>query len=143
MINDTLGPGQLSITQQTYDNIVLQQLREVWTRYGSLDEIWFDGGYTASLKDPITALLDQLQPQAVAFNGYGVSKNPARWIGTEMGVAPDPNWSTGTADGGGDPNSPVFNPAECDTTLQTHDRWFWVYIRSFFSFINQEVILYL
>jgi len=143
VINDTLGPGQLSITQQTYDNIVLQQLREVWTRYGSLDEIWFDGGYTASLKDPITALLDQLQPQAIAFNGYGVSKNPARWIGTEMGVAPDPNWSTGTADGGGDPNSPVFNPAECDTTLQTHDRWFWVYIRSLSSLTNQEVILYL
>jgi hypothetical protein len=23
---------------------VLQQLREIWTRYGNLDEIWFDGG---------------------------------------------------------------------------------------------------
>jgi alpha-L-fucosidase len=78
------------------------------------------------LKAPITALLDQLQPQAIAFNGYGVTLNAARWIGTEMGVAPDPNWSTGMKDGGGDPNSTVFCPAECDTTLQTHDRWFWV-----------------
>jgi hypothetical protein len=42
--NRTLQPGQLNVTQQTYDNIVLQQLREIWTRYGSLDEIWFDGG---------------------------------------------------------------------------------------------------
>ncbi len=84
--------------------------------------------YTASLKDPITALLDQLQAQAIAFNGYGVSKNPARWIGTEAGVAPDPNWSTGDGDGGGNPDSPVFNPAECDTTLQNSDRWFWVQI---------------
>jgi hypothetical protein len=42
--NRTLQPGQLNITQQTYDTIVLQQLRELWTRYGSLDEIWFDGG---------------------------------------------------------------------------------------------------
>ncbi len=42
--NRTLQPGQVNITQQTYDNIVLQQLREIWTRYGDLDEIWFDGG---------------------------------------------------------------------------------------------------
>lgn len=78
------------------------------------------------MKEPITALLNELQSHSVVFNGEGVAKNSARWIGTEMGVAPDPNWSTGTGDGGGDPNSPVFNPAECDTTLQTTDRWFWV-----------------
>jgi len=34
----------MNITQETYENIVLQQLREVWSRYGTLDEIWFDGG---------------------------------------------------------------------------------------------------
>ncbi|CAF1121364.1 unnamed protein product [Rotaria sp. Silwood1] len=123
--NRTLQPGQVNITQETYDNIVLQQLREIWSRYGILDEIWFDGGYTSTLKNPITTLLANLQPQAVAFNGYGVSPNPVRWIGTEMGVAPDPNWSTGITNDGGDPNSPIFCPAECDTTLQNGDRWFW------------------
>jgi hypothetical protein len=82
--------------------------------------------YTQALKDPITALLAELQPQAIAFNGYGLTPNPARWIASEMGVAPDPNWSTGTADGSGDPDSPVFCPSECDTTLQQNDRWFWV-----------------
>ncbi|CAF1021179.1 unnamed protein product [Adineta ricciae] len=123
--NRSLEPGQLNVTQQTYDSIVLQQLREIWTRYERLEEIWFDGGYTESLKEPITALLAELQPQAIAFNGYGVSTNPARWIGTEMGIAPDPNWSTGVTNDGGDPDSPIFCPAECDTTLQDHDRWFW------------------
>ncbi|CAF1178087.1 unnamed protein product [Adineta steineri] len=123
--NNTLQPGQLNVIQETYNNIVLQQLRELWTKYGTLKEIWFDGGYTMDLKAPITALLDELQPQAIAFNGYGVSPNPARWIGTEMGVAPDPNWSTGITNDGGDPDSSVFCPAECDTTLQEHDRWFW------------------
>lgn len=44
MQNDTLKEGQLNITQETYDNIVLQQLRELWTNYGKLEEIWFDGG---------------------------------------------------------------------------------------------------
>jgi len=143
-LNTTLQPGQLNVTLQTYDNVVLQQLRELWSNYQQLNEIWFDGGYTASLKQPITALLDQLQPQAVAFNGYGVSQNPVRWIGTEMGVAPDPNWSTGTTNDGGDPDSSVFCPAECDTTLQSHDRWFYVGLRteicishSYFTFVGQ------
>jgi hypothetical protein len=43
-----------------------------------------------------------------------------------MGIAPDPNWSTGVTNNGGDPDNPIFCPAECDTTLQTGDRWFWV-----------------
>jgi hypothetical protein len=34
----------MNITQSTYDDIVLHQLRELWTNYGNLDEIWFDGG---------------------------------------------------------------------------------------------------
>lgn len=34
-------------------------------------------------------------------------------------------WSTGVTNDGGDPESPYFAPAECDTTLQTGDRWFW------------------
>ena len=49
--NRTLKPGQLNITQETYDYIVIEQLRELWTKYGSLDEIWFDGGSVLSRKD--------------------------------------------------------------------------------------------
>ena len=78
------------------------------------------------MKSIITKLLSNLQPHAVVFNGYGVSPNAIRWVGTELGSAPDPNWSTGVTKGGGDPNSTVFCPAECDTTLQSRDRWFWV-----------------
>lgn len=47
--NRTLAPGQMNISQSTYDSIVLQQLREIWTRYGKLDEIWFDGGSVSFL----------------------------------------------------------------------------------------------
>lgn len=54
----------------------------------------------------------------IAFNdcwhviSQGLSKNAIRWIGTEAGRAPDPNWSTGES-GGGDPKSTVWCPAEC------------------------------
>ncbi|CAF1157199.1 unnamed protein product [Rotaria sordida] len=103
---------------------IVQQLRELWKNYGKLEEIWFDGGYTAELHDLIAAMVSELQPDSIIFGGYGVTRNPIRWIGNELGHAPDPNWSTGLVNGG-DPNSPIFSPAECDTTLQQFDRWFW------------------
>eukprot|EP00041_Stephanoeca_diplocostata_P027838 m.773755 g.773755 ORF g.773755 m.773755 type:complete len:185 (+) comp23254_c1_seq7:1702-2256(+) len=53
-----------------------------------------------------------------------VSPNSVRWIGTESGTAPNPTWSTGFS-GAGDPNGAVFQPAECDTTLQNGDQWFY------------------
>eukprot|EP00696_Hemimastix_kukwesjijk_P013511 gnl/Hemi2/2691_TR946_c0_g1_i1.p1 gnl/Hemi2/2691_TR946_c0_g1~~gnl/Hemi2/2691_TR946_c0_g1_i1.p1 ORF type:complete len:464 (-),score=186.79 gnl/Hemi2/2691_TR946_c0_g1_i1:114-1481(-) len=125
VVQNNPSPTQANITQETYDRVVLAQLTELWQQYGDLDEIWFDGGYTQSLASNITSMLNKLQPHASIFNGYGLTSNPIRWIGTEAGVAPDPNWSTGTSNDGGDPDSPVWCPAECDTTLQLGDRWFW------------------
>ncbi|KAJ5972570.1 Glycoside hydrolase family 29 [Penicillium vulpinum] len=123
----TWAPGQVNITNGTYDQIVYDQLTELWKGYGSLTEIWFDGGYSSSQKDQIESLLQETQPQAVIFNGCDtdgtcVSANPIRWIGTELGEAPEEN--CGLTNDGGDPTSPYFCPAECDTTLQTDDRWF-------------------
>ncbi len=54
-----LQPGQINITQQTYDAIILQQLREVWTRYGALDEIWFDGGLVLNEKKKISQFIEE------------------------------------------------------------------------------------
>jgi hypothetical protein len=75
--------------------------------------------------------IKELQPHAVGFNGYGVSSNPIRWIGTEMGHAPDPTWSTSSADeclNGGAGTQPdtntVWCPAEDDLTLQNDDYWY-------------------
>ena len=71
-------------------------------------------------------MVAKLQAHAIIFNGNGLTVNSARWIGNERGDAPYPNWSTGVSSDGGDPDSPIFCPAECDTTLQLFDRWFWV-----------------
>ncbi|KAJ5090524.1 Glycoside hydrolase family 29 [Penicillium argentinense] len=141
------APGQVNITNSTYDQVVLDQLGELWKDYGSLTEIWFDGGYSSSQQEKVETLLESTQPQAVIFNGCDTDgnclsansskRNPipilrvssqltitVRWIGTEEGQAPEENWSTGVTNDGGDPTSPYFCPAECDTTLQTEDRWF-------------------
>lgn len=97
---------------------------------------WFDGGIEGNARPTIAAMLKKMQPRAVAFNGCVVkgggaqnkstciTPNALRWIGTEAGVAPDPNWSTGY-NKGGDPNSDMFAPGESDTTLQNGDQWFY------------------
>ena len=41
-------------------------------------EVWFDGGYQEDFGEQVAALLADLQPNAVAFNGYGISTNPLR-----------------------------------------------------------------
>ena len=66
------GPGQANITQEQYVQILLAQLTQIWTDYGELAEVWFDGGYPEGTEAPITALLQQLQPNAVAFQGSSV-----------------------------------------------------------------------
>jgi len=119
-----LRPGQAKVTQDQYYQIVLAQLKELWSEFGELAEIWFDGGYQGDIARNLTSLLKEIQSDAVIFNGYGLTPNPTRWIGTESGHAPYPNWATGTS-GGGDPNSNVWNPPECDFTLQNYDTWFY------------------
>ncbi|KAH8821949.1 glycoside hydrolase family 29 protein [Xylogone sp. PMI_703] len=123
--------GQVRISNDTYNEIVDAQLTELWTKYGKLTEIWFDGGYSAAQKTNLENMLAKYQPQANIFNGCDVTtgecltNNPVRWIGTEAGEAPVENWSTGITNDGGNATSPVFCPSECDTTVQTKDRWFY------------------
>ena len=38
-------PGMVCITQAEFEDIAVQQVAELWTKYGNLTEIWFDGGY--------------------------------------------------------------------------------------------------
>ena len=90
------------------------------------------GGYSADQLPVLQKLVATYQSHAAIFNGCQpdgtcASNASVRWIGNEGGVAPDPNWSTGVTNDGGDPTSPIFCPAECDTTLQEDDRWFWGY----------------
>lgn len=95
------------------------------SQYGALTEVWLDHGYGADQQQRLIDLLAKLQPNAVAFNGYGVSKNPSRWVGTEDGTPSYPIWSTGLT-GQGDPTSTVWQSAVTDTTLQNGDHWFYV-----------------
>ena len=128
--NPTPLAHQHNVTQEEFETIALAQVSELWTNYGSLGEIWFDGGYTSDMIQQLTKVLLH-QPNAIGFGGCAsdtacISANPTAWIGTESGQAHCPNgtWSTGNHQCG-DPTSLKFITKTSDTTLQNGDHWFW------------------
>jgi alpha-L-fucosidase len=129
----TALPGQVVVTQDQFENISLAAITELWSRYGDLQEIWFDGGISQRISSRVVPLLKQLQPNAIAM-GAGITNSPndADWVGTESGMPQYPVWSTGccTVSGGGSTGvSPTtatdFCPKVGDCTLQAPDKWFW------------------
>jgi alpha-L-fucosidase len=127
----TLAPGQVAVTQAEYASLVLQQLAELWSRYGDLAEIWFDGGYDqVGLVNATRSLLRKLQPGVPVFNGCGLVPNAVGWIGSESGHAAAPVWDSADScadigTNGAPLGSAMFLPYEVDLTLQNADTWFY------------------
>ena len=127
-----------------YNDFFCDQLTELLTRYGRIDEVWFDGangegpnGRKQTYDWPrFWSLVRRLQPNAVMFSDAGPD---VRWIGNERGVAGDTNWSTMNpdavpypgADGpgiiaalqNGDPDGTVWRPGETDVSIRPG--WFY------------------
>lgn len=89
------NPGKVisgdPVKQRSSNEMVLQQLTELWTNYGKLFEIWFDGGVLPVEEGgpDVVSLLHRLQPDAVVFQGPVGTKSLIRWVGNERGVAPE------------------------------------------------------
>ncbi|MBP1916221.1 alpha-L-fucosidase [Lederbergia galactosidilytica] len=102
-----------------YGEMLLNQLYEVLTEYGQIDEVWFDGaqGHIPGDKkenydwDSYYELIYALQPQAVvAITGHDV-----RWVGNESGWAREDEWSvlaTDIIDDGSQIYYPEFNSSD-------------------------------
>ena len=140
--NAYLGAGRrMAMTeekQKEYNQIVLQQLTELWSNYGPLFEIWFDGGVMVDEKggiaSAVTRLIETHQPEAVLFQGPASATNLIRWIGNEDGRAVYPNWSTANAttssdgieeikEGTGAPDGIIWCPAEADFPNRKKSAW--------------------
>lgn len=122
-----------------YNDLYLDQLRELLTNYGAIHEVWFDGangegpnGRKQQYDWPrVWGEVRKLQPRAVMFSDAGPD---VRWCGNESGTAGEPNWSTMDpaivpvpgmpgkhiidALQHGDPTGSVWRPAECDTSIR-------------------------
>ena len=128
--------------QKKYNGIVEMQLTELWSGYGYLFEVWFDGGVLPPEKGgfDVLGLLRKYQPEAIAFQGPFGYENNIRWVGNEEGVAPYPCWSradsTTSASGvieikglNGNPEGLFWCPGESDFPLRLNSSfqggWFW------------------
>lgn len=81
---------------QAYNDFFCQQLTELLTKYGPVDEMWFDGAkdekYGKVQEYDFTRwmdLINELQPNCITAN-LGLD---ARWAGNEGGYARDSEWS--------------------------------------------------
>jgi alpha-L-fucosidase len=105
-----------------YNEYFRNQLRELLTNYGPIDEVWFDGacgegpdGKKQEYDWPACyALVRELQPKAlIAICGPDI-----RWVGNESGVARENESSVVNRDG-----RLAWHPAECDVSIRPG--WFY------------------
>jgi alpha-L-fucosidase len=122
------GKGGDAARQAEYARVCEKMLTELWGNYGSLFEVWFDGGALAPSQGgpDLLPILKRLQPKAIVFGGPAEN---IRWIGNEQGVAGYPCWATAHGPGEnklehGNPDGRVWLPGECDVPLRNHE-WFW------------------
>lgn len=137
--------GGSAADNAAYNEMVLSQLTELWTRYGKVFEIWFDGGCLPVEQGgpDIAGLLHRLQPDAVVFQGPRGAKSALRWVGNENATAPRDCWATmdfekASFDGSGsydpevsgNPFGDAWRPAESDMPGREASKafqggWFW------------------
>lgn len=120
---------ETSYGTDAYNRHFTNQLAELLTDYGKIDEVWFDGacGEGPNGKKQIYdwpsyfAAIRRLAPEAViAIQGPDV-----RWVGNESGVARvgESSVQSPRADVHGTTGEKIWYPAECDVSLRPG--WFY------------------
>ena len=135
----------------SYVGYYRNQLRELFTQYGPVFEMWFDGanggdGYYGGAKEkrkidgatyydwPTTLnLVHSIQPNVIFFSDAGPG---VRWVGNESGIAGETNWNTISTDtlyagkpgiekllNTGSPDGNKWIPAEVDVSIRPG--WFY------------------
>ena len=127
------------------------QLKELFTKYGPVTEMWFDGanggdGYYGGANEvrridgrtyynwPLTmGIVRKMQPDVIFFSDAGPG---VRWVGNERGIAGETNWNTISTDtlyagkagiekllATGSPDGKQWVPAEVDVSIRPG--WFY------------------
>ncbi len=128
-IDDNLIKDHNTPEYKEYVRHVENQVKELWSEYGELFEIWFDGGIVPVEQGgpDLKPILTKYQPNAICFQGPKNYAHNVRWVGNEDGLAPQNCWATTNAGdarydgtepdekaGVGDPDGKYYWPAEAD-----------------------------
>ncbi|KAJ4957218.1 hypothetical protein NE237_014001 [Protea cynaroides] len=122
-----------------YNEYYLAQLQELLNRYGSVQEIWFDGAKGSNAPNMSYyfgdwfSMVKELQGSINIFSDAGPD---VRWVGNEKGFAGNTCWSTINRTSlkigdesivgylnMGDSRGTDWVPPECDVSIRTG--WFW------------------
>jgi alpha-L-fucosidase len=137
--------------KQAYLDYYRNQLKEIFTSYGPVFEMWFDGanggtGYYGGANEkrsidgstyydwPSTlAMVREMEPDVIFFSDAGPG---VRWVGNEGGIAGETNWNRITPDtlfagkggiesllGSGHEDGTHWIPAEVDVSIRKG--WFY------------------
>lgn len=119
-INDEWEFDYKSEEYQAYVRCVEKQVEEIWSEYGEMFELWFDGGVVPHEKGgpDLMPLLKKYQPDAITFQGPVEASHNIRWVGNELGTAPENCRASVKADDRlsiyGDIDGELWIPAETD-----------------------------
>lgn len=80
-----------------YNRMFMEQLKELLSNYGRVDEVWFDGANAEGPNGKVqvydwnafNAVIDSLQPDAVK----AIMGDDVRWVGNERGLGRETEWS--------------------------------------------------
>lgn len=113
-----------------YDDLYVEQLTELCTRYGPLVELWFDGAGSEGHRYDWARYMDVVrthQPHAMIFN---MGEPTIRWVGNEDGLATDPveyvidrTPDSQYVESATALSAEAYLPPECDVSLRR--KWFW------------------
>lgn len=90
---DVVDGRTFQVTADDYNTYFMNTLYEINTRYGALDEMWWDGANPTGKTNPYNytdwiRMIRTLQPQASIFEHIDL-----RWVGNEDGVGRQSEWS--------------------------------------------------
>ena len=111
--------NNVSYGTPNYNDYFVNQLTELLTNYGEVNEVWFDGAKGKGVDQEYDfnsywSTVDKLQPNALT----AIAGQHIKWVGNEYGYASEEEWSLG------DKNwMKPWLPSECDVSIRPG--WFY------------------